>query len=194
MAFIAGIFGALGWLVGGLTTALLFGFCVLLAATGVYRFGDRALLGMLGARPFALAEDPRLRSAVDTVAAKMGVRPPQLYLIDDGFPRLFAVGRGPTSSARPSAAWAASPSRTIMDRTVGRASGRTPSEPDPRSSEPRPTTASRLRTAAWMSCLASARSNDRSPLATADCAAVSPASGPALLRAAGTSFGLRPEP
>jgi heat shock protein HtpX len=40
-----------------------------------------------------------LRSAVDTVAAKMGVRPPQLYLIDDGFPRLFAVGRGPTSSA-----------------------------------------------------------------------------------------------
>lgn len=99
MAFIAGIFGALGWLIGGFTTALLFGFCVLLAATGVYRFGDRALLGMLGARPFALAEDPRLRSAVDTVAAKMGVRPPQLYLIDDGFPRLFAVGRGPTSSA-----------------------------------------------------------------------------------------------
>jgi heat shock protein HtpX len=99
MAFLAGIFGGLGLLVGGLTTAFLFGFCVLLAATGVYRFGDRALLGMLGARPFALAEDPRLRSAVDTVAAKMGVRPPQLYLIDDGFPRLFAVGRGPASSS-----------------------------------------------------------------------------------------------
>jgi heat shock protein HtpX len=98
LAFLATVFAGLGWLIGGLTTALLFGFCLLLAASGVYRFGDRALLGMLGARPFALAEDPRLRSAVDTVAAKLQVRPPQLYLIDDGFPRLFVVGRGPTSS------------------------------------------------------------------------------------------------
>ena len=90
--------GGLGWLIGHETTALLFVFCVLLAATGVYRYGDRALLGMLGARPFALAEDPKLKSAVDSVAARLGVRPPQLYLIDDGFPRLFVVGRGPRSS------------------------------------------------------------------------------------------------
>jgi heat shock protein HtpX len=88
-----------GWLIGGLTTALLFAFCSLLAATAVYRCGDRALLGMLGARPFALAEDPVLRSGADKIAAKLGVRPPQLYLIDDGFPRLFAVGRGPMSSS-----------------------------------------------------------------------------------------------
>jgi heat shock protein HtpX len=98
VAFIAAIFAGLGWLIGGLTTALLFVLSALLAATGVYRYGDRALLGMLGARPFALAEDPLLRSAVDKVAAKLDVRPPQLYLIDDGFPRLFAVGRGPASS------------------------------------------------------------------------------------------------
>ena len=95
---LAAAFGGIGWLVGGTTTALLFAFCSLLAASGVYRFGDRALLGMLGARPFALAEDPILRSAADTVAAKLGVRPPGLYLIDDPFPRLFSVGRGPTSS------------------------------------------------------------------------------------------------
>ena len=98
VALLAGAFAGLGWVIGGLTTALLFVLCSLLAATGVYRFGDRALLGMLGARPFALAEDPLLRSAVDKIAAKMEVRPPQLYLIDDGFPRLFAVGRGPASS------------------------------------------------------------------------------------------------
>ena len=53
---------------------------------------------MLGARPFALAEDPVLRSGADKIAAKLGVRAPELYLIDDGFPRLFAVGRGPSSS------------------------------------------------------------------------------------------------
>jgi heat shock protein HtpX len=40
-----------------------------------------------------------LHSAVGKVAAKLGVRPPQLYLILDGFPRLFTVGRGPRSSA-----------------------------------------------------------------------------------------------
>ena len=98
MLVVAAASGGLGWLIGGRTTALLFVFCALLAATGVYRFGDRALLGMLGARPFALAEDPILRSTADTVAAKLGVRAPQLYLIDDGFPRLFTVGRGPRSS------------------------------------------------------------------------------------------------
>ena len=99
VAVLAGAAAGIGWLVGGPTTALLFAFCALLAATGVYRYGDRALLGMLGARPFALAEDPVLRSSTDTAAAKLGVRAPQLFLIDDGFPRLFVVGRGPTSSA-----------------------------------------------------------------------------------------------
>jgi len=98
VALLAAVFGGLGWLIGGTTTAFLFAFCSLLAATAVYRYGDRALLGMLGARPFALAEDPTLRSAADTVAAKLGVRSPGLYLIDDPFPRLFSVGRGPTSS------------------------------------------------------------------------------------------------
>jgi len=99
VAVLATALSGIGWLIGGMTTALLFAFCSLLTATGVYRYGDRALLGMLGARPFAVAEDPRLRSAADTMASKLGVRPPQLYLIPDGFPRLFAVGRGPSSSA-----------------------------------------------------------------------------------------------
>jgi heat shock protein HtpX len=98
VALLAIAFGGLGWLVGGVTTGLLFAFSSLLAASAVYRFGDRALLGMLGARPFALAEDPVLRSAADTMAAKLGVRAPGIYLIDDGFPRLFVVGRGPMSS------------------------------------------------------------------------------------------------
>jgi heat shock protein HtpX len=99
VAVLTGLLGGLGWLVGGTTTALLFALCSLLAATGVYRYGDRALLGMLGARPFALAEDPILRSSADTVAARLDVRPPQLYVIPDGFPRLFVVGRGPGSSS-----------------------------------------------------------------------------------------------
>lgn len=98
VAVLATVLAGVGWLIGGPRSAALFVFCSLLAALAVYRYGDRALLGMLGARPFALAEDPILRSTVDTVAAKLGVRPPALQLIEDGFPRLFVVGRGPRSS------------------------------------------------------------------------------------------------
>jgi len=99
VALLAATFGGLGWLLAGSRGATLFAFCSVLAASAVYAVGDRALLGMLGARPFALAEDPLLRSTADRLAAQLGIAPPRLQLIDDGFPRACAVGRGPRSSA-----------------------------------------------------------------------------------------------
>lgn len=98
-AMLAALFGAVGWALGGPQTASVFVFCVLLAALAVYAYADRALLGMLGAREYALAEDPLLRSTVDALAAKLGVLPPKLYLIPDGYPRALAAGRGPNGSA-----------------------------------------------------------------------------------------------
>src|ERR671916_762428 len=99
VALIATAFGGLGWALGGTRAATLFVFCALLAAAAVYAYGDRALLGMLGAREYALAEDPILRSTVDALSAKLDVVPPKLYLIADGFPRALAAGRGPRSSS-----------------------------------------------------------------------------------------------
>jgi heat shock protein HtpX len=99
VAILAAAFGALGWLIGGSRPASLFAFCSLLAGVAVYWYGDRALLGSLGARPYALAEDPILRSTTDRLAAALAVAPPKLYLLDDGFPRAFVVGRGPRSSS-----------------------------------------------------------------------------------------------
>jgi heat shock protein HtpX len=96
--FLVGLAASVGWLIGHERSAALFAFCALLAAIAVYWLGDRALLGMLNARPFALAEDPLLRSATDRIAAQLGVPPPKLCLIDDGFPRAFVVGRGPGSA------------------------------------------------------------------------------------------------
>ena len=98
VALLAAGFGGLGWLLADARGAGLFAFCSLLAASAAYAVGDRALLGMLGARPFALAEDPLLRSTTDRLAAQIGVSPPKLYLIADTFPRAFAVGRGPRSA------------------------------------------------------------------------------------------------
>ena len=89
----------IGWLIADVRGSLLFSGCSLLGWGTVYAVGDRALLGMLGARPFALAENPLLRSTVDRLAAGLSVVPPRLYLIDDPFPRTFAVGRGPRSAA-----------------------------------------------------------------------------------------------
>jgi heat shock protein HtpX len=98
-AMLAALFGVVGWALGGPQTASVFVFCVLLAALAVYAYADRALLGMLGAREYALAEDPLLRSTVDALAAKLGVLPPKLYLIPDGYPRALAAGRGPNGSS-----------------------------------------------------------------------------------------------
>jgi heat shock protein HtpX len=98
VAVLAAIFAGLGWLLADTRGALLFAFCSLLGASGAYAVGDRALLGMLRARPFALAEDPLLRSTVDRLSAQLGILPPKLHLIDDTFPRAFAVGRGPRGS------------------------------------------------------------------------------------------------
>lgn len=98
VGFLVALAAGLGWLIGRERSAGLFAFCALLAAIAVYWLGDRALLGMLDARPFALAEDPLLRSATDRVSAQLGIRPPKLALIDDGFPRAFVVGRGSGSA------------------------------------------------------------------------------------------------
>ena len=96
---LAGTFAALGWAIGGYRAASLFGFCALLAGAAVYAYGDRALLGLLGAREYALAEDPLLRSTVDALSAKLAILPPRLYVIADGFPRAFVAGRGPRGSS-----------------------------------------------------------------------------------------------
>lgn len=98
VAILSGLAAGVGWLLAGTRGLTLFLFCAVLAALAVYAYGDRALLGMLGARPYAIAEDPLLRSTVDRLAAAAQVSPPKLYLIDDLFPRAFAVGRGPRSS------------------------------------------------------------------------------------------------
>ena len=99
VALLALVWGASGYVLNRWNGVALFVFCALLAAAAVYAYGDRALLGMLGAREYALAEDPILRSSVDTLSAKLDVVPPKLYLIADGFPRAFAAGRGPRGSS-----------------------------------------------------------------------------------------------
>ncbi|MFN0155064.1 MAG: M48 family metalloprotease [Gaiella sp.] len=98
VAAIAAPAGAIGWLLADRPGATLFALCALMGAVGAWWLGDRALLGTLGARPYALAEDPMLRSTTDRLAAQLGVPAPRLALIADGFPRACLVGRGAEST------------------------------------------------------------------------------------------------
>lgn len=96
-----GFFGVafgLGWVAGGYRGATLFTFAAALLAASIWVYGDRFLLGMTGARELLLAEAPALHSTVERLAAKARVRKPKLYLLPDGHPRSYSVGRGPAAS------------------------------------------------------------------------------------------------
>lgn len=99
LLIVGALLGGLGWALDGARVASIFVFCVLLAALGVYAYADRVLLGMLGARPYALAEDPALAATVERLSRKLGIAPPKLYVLPDGFPRALTAGRGPRGAA-----------------------------------------------------------------------------------------------
>ncbi|MDQ4082716.1 MAG: M48 family metalloprotease, partial [Actinomycetota bacterium] len=92
-------FGAAGWALGGYRLLVLFAGSGALLASAIYWYGDRFVLGMTRARELPLAEAAGLHSAVERLAALSGVAKPRLYLLDDGYPRAFAVGRGRRGSA-----------------------------------------------------------------------------------------------
>jgi heat shock protein HtpX len=96
---LAAVLGALGWALGGVRIGLLFVFCVLLAAVGLWTYADRVVLGMVGARELLPGEAPALHSTVEGLAARAQVVKPRLYLLPDGFPRALSAGRGPLGSA-----------------------------------------------------------------------------------------------
>lgn len=91
--------GALGWWIGGLRVALVFGFGGLLVGLGSYWYSDRIVLGMVGARELLAAEAPQLQTLVEQLSLRARVVKPRLYVIPDGLPRALSVGRGPGSSA-----------------------------------------------------------------------------------------------
>jgi len=96
---IAALLGLLGYVLGGLRLATVFGFCGLLLGLGSYWAADRAVMGMLGARELPPGEAPALHATVERLAARAGVAKPRLYLIERGPPLALAAGRGASSSA-----------------------------------------------------------------------------------------------
>lgn len=94
-AVFVALFGVTGWLLGGYRLVLLFGASAVLFGAAIYWYGDRFVLGMLGARELTVAEGPGVYSTVELLAARAGLAKPRVHLLPDGHPRAFAVGRGP---------------------------------------------------------------------------------------------------
>jgi heat shock protein HtpX len=93
------VFAALGWWINGLRLAsVFFVVCLLMVAT-LYWYGPRIVLASLGARELTLAEGALLHTTVERLALRAGVSRPRLFLLADGHPRAFAVGRGASASA-----------------------------------------------------------------------------------------------
>ena len=93
------IVGSIGWAIDGYRLASLLVFFALLVAGGAYWYGDRVVLGMVGARELQLGESPGLHAAAASLAARAGLPKPRLYVLEDGLPRALAAGRGPRGGA-----------------------------------------------------------------------------------------------
>jgi heat shock protein HtpX len=95
---LAGGLFALGWWIGGLRLGSVFLVVGLLMAATVYWYGPRVILASLGARELQLAEAPALHSTAERLAMAARVERPKLYVLPDGHPRAFSVGRGAGAS------------------------------------------------------------------------------------------------
>jgi heat shock protein HtpX len=90
---------AIGWPIGGYRLVSLLVFFGLLVAGAAYWYGDRVVLGMVGARELPLGEAPAVHASVAALAGLAGLPKPRLYLLPDGLPRALTAGRGPRGGA-----------------------------------------------------------------------------------------------
>jgi heat shock protein HtpX len=92
------VFSALGWWINGPRLGSVFLVVCLLMAATLYWYGPRIVLASLGARELTLAEGALLHTTVERLALRAGLPRPRLYVLADGHPRAFAVGRGAASA------------------------------------------------------------------------------------------------
>ncbi|MGH3014348.1 MAG: M48 family metalloprotease, partial [Gaiellaceae bacterium] len=95
---LAGGLFALGWWIGGVRLGSVFLVVGLLMSATVYWYGPRVILASLGARELPLAEAPALHSTAERLAMAARVERPKVYVLADGHPRAFSVGRGAGAS------------------------------------------------------------------------------------------------
>ena len=99
LASLSGLFVAIGFLIGGSSTALLFLGMAALMNMGAYFFSDKLALKMSGAKPIDESEAPRLYQIMRELTTRASLPMPRMYMIPQDQPNAFATGRNPKNSA-----------------------------------------------------------------------------------------------
>jgi heat shock protein HtpX len=99
LASLSGLFVAIGFLIGGSSTALLFLGMAALMNMGAYFFSDKLALKMSRAKPIDESEAPRLYQIMRELTTRASLPMPRMYMIPQDQPNAFATGRNPKNSA-----------------------------------------------------------------------------------------------
>ncbi|HEU5142215.1 MAG TPA: zinc metalloprotease HtpX [Solirubrobacterales bacterium] len=99
LASLSGLFVAIGFMIGGSSTALLFLGMAALMNMGSYFFSDKLALKMSGAKPIDESEAPRLYQIMRELTTRASLPMPRLYMIPQEQPNAFATGRNAKHSA-----------------------------------------------------------------------------------------------
>jgi heat shock protein HtpX len=99
LAFLTGLFVAIGWLIGG-KGGMLIAFVIALGMNFFsYWNSDKIALAMNGAREVDENEAPEFHRLVRQLAENAQLPMPRVYLIDTEQPNAFATGRNPENAA-----------------------------------------------------------------------------------------------
>ena len=99
LAFLTGLFMAIGYFVGGQQGMLVaLGFAAI-TNVGMYWFSDSIVLKMQGAKPLENSQYPQVARIVQELTTNDGLPMPKLYLVDTPIPNAFATGRSPSHAA-----------------------------------------------------------------------------------------------
>ncbi|WP_370151496.1 zinc metalloprotease HtpX [Ferrovibrio sp.] len=99
LAALTGLFGAVGFLIGGEAGMLIA--LGIAAAMNLFAYwnSDRMVLSMYGAREVDARTAPEFHGLVAELAQRAGIPMPRVYVIDNDQPNAFATGRNPQNAA-----------------------------------------------------------------------------------------------
>ena len=99
LATLTGLLVAIGFAIGGASTALFFLLIGAVINLGSYWFSDRIALRMAGAKPVSETDAPGLYRIVRELTTRADLPMPSLYVIPQEQPNAFATGRSPNRAA-----------------------------------------------------------------------------------------------
>lgn len=99
LAFMTGLFVAVGSLIGG-TTGMVIAFLIAVGMNAfAYWNSDKMVLRMYGAQEIAERDDPELFGMVRELARRAQIPMPKVYVMQNEQPNAFATGRDPAHGA-----------------------------------------------------------------------------------------------